>query len=319
MRGSFSTVCVAVLMLFATASPTVADAQDFQLQPQAPGQTLRDARAGFQTRLRARTHDGTIPPQPPAGVLELVHYPAPVGRLAAYVTTRPSGGGRHPAIIWISGGDSNSIGDFWTDRNPENDQTAAAFREAGVVTFYPSLRGGNDNPGYREGFLGEVDDVLAAADYLATLDYVDPERIYLGGHSTGGTLAMLVAETSDRFRAIFAFGPVDDVRVYGGQFVYGDMGNPREVRLRSPVYWLESVRSPLFVFEGTVQGNIDSLESLRHFSRNPRISFHPVPNRNHFSSLAPVTRLLARRIVDGTAFTWTPLELTTGDTPGGRR
>ena len=40
--------------------------------------------------------------------------------------------------------------------------------------MFPSLRGGNDNPGAKEGFLGEVDDVIAAADFLAKQPYVDP-------------------------------------------------------------------------------------------------------------------------------------------------
>jgi dipeptidyl aminopeptidase/acylaminoacyl peptidase len=64
------------------------------------------------------------------------------------------------------------------------------------------LRGGNDNPGRREGFLGEVDDVLAAADHLSKLPHIDPTQIYLGGHSTGGTLALLVAECSNTSIAI---------------------------------------------------------------------------------------------------------------------
>jgi dipeptidyl aminopeptidase/acylaminoacyl peptidase len=60
--------------------------------------------------------------------------------------------------------------------------------------MFPSLRGGNDNPGRHGGFYGEVDDVLAAHDYLSRQPYVDPKRIYPGGHSTGGTLALLTAE-----------------------------------------------------------------------------------------------------------------------------
>lgn len=312
LRLSLALLCAAALLPSGIPAPAAAAQQTFQLQSQASGQTLREARAGFQTRLQSRTRDGNPAEQPPSGVLELVHFPAPSGNLVGYLTPRPAAAGRHPAIIWITGGDSASIGDVWTQQAPANDQTAAAFREAGIVTFYPSLRGGNDNPGYREGFLGEVDDVLVAADYLASLDYVDPARIYLGGHSTGGTLVMLVAEMSDRFRAVFAFGPVDDVRAYGGDFVYADMNDPREVRLRSPLYWLASVRRPLFVFEGTGQGNIDSLESLRQFNHNPQISFHPIPGRDHFSTLAPATRLLARRIVDNALLTWTPQELATG-------
>src|SRR5436305_14755455 len=108
--------------------------------------------------------------------------------------------------------------------------------------MFPSLRGGNDNPGQKEGFLGEVDDVLAARDFLEKQPYVDPKRIYLGGHSTGGTLALLVAECSDRFRAVFAFGPIDDVAGYGRNSVFlpFDLSDPREINVRSPIYWLDS-------------------------------------------------------------------------------
>ncbi len=85
--------------------------------------------------------------------------------------------------------------------------------------MFPSLRGGNNNPGQIEGFFGEIDDILAAAEFLAQQPYLDPDRIYLGGHSTGGTLVFLVAEASGRFRAVFAFGPVVDVREYGQEFI----------------------------------------------------------------------------------------------------
>jgi hypothetical protein len=68
--------------------------------------------------------------------------------------------------------------------------------------MFPVLRGGNDNQVPKESFLGEVQDVVAAAGHLEDLPYVDSDRIYLGGHSTGGTLALLVAECSDRFRAV---------------------------------------------------------------------------------------------------------------------
>src|SRR5262245_65351301 len=130
----------------------------------------------------------------------------------------------------------------------------------------PSLRGGNDNPGVKEGFFGEVDDVLAAADFLAKQEYVDPKRIYLGGHSTGGTLVLLVAECSDRFRAVFSFGPIDTVARYGPEYLPFDTCNPREIELRSPGRWLAMIKSPTFVFEGTLQGNIRSLKVMARSS-----------------------------------------------------
>ena len=162
----------------------------------------------------------------------------------------------------------------------------------------PSLRGGNDNPGTKEGCLGEVDDVLAAQAYLARQPYVDAGRVYLGGHSTGGTLALLVAETSDRFRAIFSFGPAHDVRGYGSEFVPFDKSDPREAELRSPSPWLNSVKTPTFLFEGTLHpGNIAALTAMARSTKNPQLHFIPAQGANHFSVLAPVTGLIAQKIL----------------------
>ena len=261
--------------------------------------TLADARRGFATKLGGQQPPAEAVPQPPPGVFRLIKYPSPVGDLSAYLTPDPGDGQKHPAIVWITGGDCNSIGEMWEPAPRENDQTAAAYRVAGIVLMVPSLRGGNDNPGRREGFLGEVDDVLAAADYLAAQPYVDPTRIYLGGHSTGGTLAMLVAEMSDRFRATFAFGPVEDVRSYGAQFTYHQPGNRMEPMLRSPGYWLDSVSTPLFVIDGT-DGNIESLRAMQSKSTNPLVRFVAVPGFGHFDILAPANEAVAAKILADT-------------------
>jgi acetyl esterase/lipase len=261
--------------------------------------SLADARRGFTTRIVTTGESEPPAPAPPGAVFKLIRYNSPVGKLAAYVTPDPGDGAKHPAILWIAGGDCNSIGEMWTAMPRSNDQTAAAYRKTGIVTMFPSLRGGNDNPGRREGFYGEVDDVMAAADYLASLPYVDPERIYLGGHSTGGTLAMLVAETCTKFRAVFAFGPVADVRAYGGRFVYHDASDPKESELRAPGRWLDSVKTTLFVIEGS-GGNIDSLKALQASNRNPMIRFVTVGKKDHFSILAPANELIASRILADT-------------------
>jgi acetyl esterase/lipase len=168
--------------------------------------------------------------------------------------------------------------------------------------MFPSLRGGNDNSGEKEGFLGEVDDVLAATDYLEKLDYVDPKRIYLGGHSTGGTLAMLIAECSRRYRAVFAFGPVSDVSRYGidSGFLPFDVTDQTEVTLRSPGYWLSSIQSPIWVFEGAQRGNIKELRQMRWATSNPLAHFIEINNATHFSTLAPTNSLIAKKIIADT-------------------
>jgi dipeptidyl aminopeptidase/acylaminoacyl peptidase len=265
--------------------------------------TLVEARRGFPTKLVARSATREPVDEPPATVFRKVQYDAPAGKLAAYLTLPPQDGKKHPAITWIVGGDCNSIGDVWSPAPASNDQSARAFREAGIVMMFPSLRGGNQNPGVKEGFLGEVDDVLAAADFLARQDYVDPGRVYMGGHSTGGTMAMLVAESSPRFRAVFSFGPVAVVAGYPPEFLPFDTSDPREFKPRSPAYWLHCVQTPLFVLEGAEQGNIDSLQAMARMSSNSNIHFHPVPRATHFTIIAPATRLIAAKILqdNGTA------------------
>jgi dipeptidyl aminopeptidase/acylaminoacyl peptidase len=264
----------------------------------AMAQSLAEARRGFKTRLLPQQAAREPVPVPPAELFRVVRYESLAGKLAAYLSPSPKDGKKHPAIVWLFGGFSNGIGETaWEDAPPDNDQSASAFRKAGIIMLYPSLRGGNDNPGTREGFFGEVDDVLAAADFLAKQDYVDHKRIYLGGHSTGGTLALLAAEASDRFRATFALGPVEDVAGYGPKSLPFNLLDARERDLRAPGLWLHSIRRPMFVFEGTDEGNVDSLQALERASNNPLVHFHLVKGANHFSLIAPLTRLLANKIL----------------------
>jgi dienelactone hydrolase len=270
-------------------------------QPQAQSgaaRSLREARQGFQTKLVSRSSEKKPVPQPPPQLFHTVHYVAAPGKLAAYLTPDLKDGKKHPAIIWITGGDCNTIWDVWSPAPANNDQTATAYRKAGIVMMFPSLRGGNDNPGMKEGFLGEVDDILAAADFLGKQPYVDPGRIYLGGHSSGGTLVLLVAECSDRFRAIFSFGPVDSIAGYSTypELLPFDLSDPLELEPRSPGRWLASIKTPTFVFEGTA-GDIRALQAMARSSTNPKVHFIAIRGADHFSVLAPTNRLIADKIL----------------------
>ena len=267
-----------------------------------PGGSLVEARKEYPTHLTRQESQAEAPAVPPAGVFELVKYPAPAGDLAAYLSPDPKDGKKHRTIVWVVGGFGNDIGDTaWVPAKPSNDQSARAFREAGIIMMYSSFRGGHNNVGNKEGFFGEVDDLLAAVDYLSKQAYVDPARIYLGGHSTGGTMALLAAESSDRFRAVFAFGPVATVATYGRQQLLYDPADKRETMLRSPGYWLGAIKNPTFVMEGTEKpSNIASLNLLVKISKNPQIHFNPVRGASHFSVLAPITKLLAQKILADT-------------------
>lgn len=289
----------ALVLLLASISPSV-------FADNAPNPaSFASFRKQFKTQVAYEGNDRSPVGNSPDNVFKSVRYQSAVGQLAAMLTPDPKDGKKHPAIIWITGGDCNSIdGTTLSQASPRtNDQSAAAYRKAGVVMMFPTLRGGNDNPGKHEAHFGEIDDVLAAADYLAQQPWVDPSRIYLGGHSTGGTLVLMVAEASKRFRAVFSFGPVAELRQYGKMMpVNYDKMSSADLLARAPYYWLPSVASPLFVIEG-VDGNIQSLESLRSKSRNPYIKFLSVKGASHFTILAPGNDLIARKILldDGSA------------------
>lgn len=268
--------------------------------PKDTNRTFAEAHDRFETKLASKKNDQDEIPTPPEGIFDLVYYNSKVGDLAAYVSSNPDDGEKHPMIIWVVGGWGNGIDEFaWSYAPWDNDQSAAAFREEGVLMMYPSFRGGNGNPGYYETLFGEVDDIVSAYEYAASLPYVDAERIYLGGHSTGGTRALLASEYTDKFRAVFCFGPVDEVKYHNvTQFTF-DTSSQEEFKMRSPIHWLQDIKSPTFIIEGR-DGNASNVENIRNTSKNENISCYIIDDADHFSVLAPITRLLAQKILADT-------------------
>ena len=242
-------------------------------------------------------------PVPPKGDLNLVKYNTKIGAMDAYISPDPGDGKKHPAIIWIPGGFEPGIDSFaWEPASEENDQSAIQYRKSGVLTMYPSFRGGGaGNPGKVESFYGEVDDCLAAIDYLSKVPYVDKNRIYLGGHSTGGTMALLVAAAAkDKLRAVFAFGPVEDIRGYGQPNLVFNVYNNKEWIYRAPVLWLHCIDAPTFVMEGKIDGNYQSLLNLKEANKNSKITFYAINDNDHFSILAPLNKRIAKAILKDT-------------------
>ncbi len=261
---------------------------------------FKEAHDAFATTLAKKENDDDPIPEPPEGVFDLVSYPSKVGDLAAYVSSDPGDGEKHPLIIWVVGGWGNGIDDFpFAYPEWENDQTGSAFWQNGILTMYPSFRGGNGNPGYYEALFGEVDDIVSAYEYAASLPYVDPERIYLGGHSTGGTRALLASEYTDKFRAVFCFGAVDEIKSHNNSQFTFDRGNLDEYIMRSPIYWLDNIESPTFLIEGR-DGNSENLEKMEQAYQSDKLHYFVVEGADHFSVLAPATKVVAEKILTDT-------------------
>lgn len=283
------------------ASHTTAEAVP---EPTPYKSSLAAARKQFKTKLLVFNQQKEKPAKPPKDLFSLVSFPTSIGNMDAYVGTIPDDGKLHPAIIWLTGGFGNGLDNVWEPQDAEDDQTAAVFRKAGLVMMYPAQRGGNMSPGNEECFYGEIDDILAAADFLAKQKGIDTNRIYIGGHSTGGTKALLAVESTNRFRAAFCFGPVSSALLYGDVLTY-DTDNKEENILRAPGAWMSDIVTPTYILEGNGgSSNLSELKVLKKIADKrgySNIHFYEIRGKNHFSGLQPASAVIAKELMADTA------------------
>ena len=235
-----------------------------------PGLTLAEARAARPSVLRAPPEVwrelmdkgyGAMPVPDPPAQWTAVQYQAPDGDHAAYVTKPPGDGVRRPAVLWAHSRWGGLSPHLWAPARAEGDHVPEAFRREGFAVMVPSFRGENYNAGRFEMFRGEVDDLLAAVEYLRDQPFVDPDRVYLAGRAQGATLVLLAAELSGRFRAAFAIGAYLDVEAAvrdpasGWAFAPFDAHSDDEVLLRSPMPWVLGVTRPTYHFDAEGAGN----------------------------------------------------------------
>lgn len=215
-----------------------------QKLPYAEGDDLASARQNFQTKL---IQVGPAPQEyenetPPTGVKQ-VEYTSDQLQLKAWILDDPGDGKKRPAVVYLHGGWAFG-GMDWDDAKP--------FVDDGFVLMMPMLRAENGNPGYFENQYGEVDDAVAAGEYVASLPYVDANNIFVAGHSAGGVLTTLVAMVPSNYKAAAALSGSVDYESFvdsgwGASMPYNRF-NGEERRLRNPMAFVGSLRLPIYLF-----------------------------------------------------------------------
>jgi esterase/lipase len=240
----------------------------------APLKGLAKERRGFKTLLlnlnQAPGSMVRIPP--PEGAVE-VTYPSGKLKLNAWVSPDPKDGKRHPAVVFLHTDFAVSFTDW--------EMTQAIYARQGFIVMVPQFRGEHHNPGYFEMMYGEVDDAVAAGEYLARLPYVEPEDIFLAGHHMGGQLALLVAETPSVYRAVAGFSVETDHKVLARRLatiVPYDKDNPRELELRSPLVHTRHLQMTAYLYASTAedQAIATSQEFARMAQHNTQLAFATV-------------------------------------------
>src|SRR5258708_35261315 len=104
---------------------------------------------------------------PPTGVKE-IEYPSGPLKLKAWLNSPATNDKKHPAVLFLHGGQAFSMGDW---------EMAQPYRDAGFVLMAPILRAENGQPGNYSMYYDEIDDVIAAGEFLRTLPYVDSTHV----------------------------------------------------------------------------------------------------------------------------------------------
>lgn len=179
----------------------------------------------------------------------------------------------HAAMVWVHGG---VHGDWGTNMFP-------FVREAvqrGYVVITPDYRGstGHGAALYEAIDYGgkEVDDAISGVDYLATLPYVDMDRLGMMGWSHGGFItALTLFRDAHPFKAGAAIVPVTNLffrlsyKGPGYQRAFSTMDAVRglpferreEYEKRSPVFHAAKLRVPILVHVATNDTDVDFVEN----------------------------------------------------------
>ena len=170
-------------------------------------------------------------------------------------------GGPHAQVVtnkW--GGNRGLLMQYWVDQ--------------GYVVFSIDNRGSNyrgkgfEDPIYKKMGTVEVDDQVEGVKFLRSLDYVDPERIGVHGHSYGGYMTLMTMfKAGEYFKAGVSGAPVTDWRLYDTHYTERYMGNPAkddDAYTHSSVFpYAEGLKGPLLIYHGMADDNVLFTHSTR--------------------------------------------------------
>ena len=232
---------------------------------------------------RAPQHGDSLE-SPPAGA-QYVQFTSEAGKLGAWLI-KPTGGGKHPAVLWAHGG--FALG-------PQDLEVVRPFVNAGFVVMLPAWRGENTNPGNFEMCYGEADDAVAAVKYLQLMKDVDPSNIFVAGHSVGATLALLVAELTPGIKKAAACGAYPNMRFGGGYDNPPFTDDRYEESSRSPGDHVRDLSCPaLLIFGDSESQYISQAQDMKQDAEKAgkQVSIKTIPGTDHFKALPSAVPLM---------------------------
>jgi len=195
----------------------------------------------------------------------LIHYASSDGRMRIsaflYIPFNLQRSGKNPAVVLVHGGPTGqSVNSF--------NRLTQYLVNQGYIVIAPNFRGSS---GFGTDFQyanrydwggGDLQDVVAAADWLKKTGYVDPKKLVIMGASYGGYMTMMgLTKTPEVWAAGISIVPFvslftefknedPGLREYDRFF----MGDPEKNRAlwedRSPVNFVSKIKAPLLLIAG---------------------------------------------------------------------
>lgn len=191
--------------------------------------------------------------------VEHVRLPGDGATLGGYLYKPEAGRPPHPALLLLHGFGRNA----WTDRH-----LAELAASSGYKVLSLSLRGWLGSDGDNDQGGRQVDDVIAAIDWLRRLPSVDPGRIGLIGASMGGQVALLAAARRPAIRCVAALFPPTDLPRWYEENPYvrpylDDIADAAGLAARSPINHANEIDVPVLMMHGDKDENVRLDQSLR--------------------------------------------------------
>lgn len=170
-----------------------------------------------------------------------------------------------PGIIVLHG---------WAEQDvpgaPRVEGQARRLSEQGYVALALSMRGWPNSGGRNDCGLKQPDDVVKAADWLASLPGVNPDRIGVLGVSQGGQVALLAGARTKRIKAIVAYFPPTDIQLWGRTTSHSGIRDSYVPyvcepggRRRSPVHVASKIEAPVLLIHGDRDTRVPTEQSLK--------------------------------------------------------
>jgi dipeptidyl-peptidase-4 len=183
---------------------------------------------------------------------------------------------RYPVVLYVYGGPHSQLtADSW---GGSIHHTYRLFAEMGIATFLVDNRGtwgrGHAFETAVHRRLGELEvaDQLAAARWLKSQPWVDPDRIAVYGGSYGGYMTLLLMlEAPGVFRAGIAYAPVTDWRlydtIYTERYMDTPQSNPEGYKQSAPLEYADNLAGALLLAHGAMDNNVHLQNTLQLIGR----------------------------------------------------